>query len=63
MSLKIELHIDIINRIADYVETSKDLYDRSVWIKENFMVYKRFYVERLRIEEALAGGKSCFDLC
>lgn len=53
-----------MNRIGEYVESSEELYERGVWDKENFMVYKKYYMERVRVEEGVLGGygKNCFML-
>jgi hypothetical protein len=59
---KIELHMEIVNTIAEYVENSGNLYNQSLWQCENFMMYKRYYAERLRIQETLNGNRNCFTL-
>jgi|JI6StandDraft_1071083.scaffolds.fasta_scaffold07163_3 hypothetical protein len=59
---KMELHIEVINRIAEYVEESSNLYDNTVWRCENFMMYKRYYMERVRVQETLNGYRNCFTL-
>jgi hypothetical protein len=62
---KIEIHLEIVNRIGEYVENSEQLYEKKAWDKENFLIYKKYYLERLRVEECLHGGsfsRNCFTL-
>lgn len=48
--------------MAEYVEESGNLYSSTIWRCENFMMYKRYYLERMRVHEALSGSRNCFTL-
>lgn len=59
----IHIHLRIINELSDFVEMTAEMYEESSsnWIElQSFLIYKKFYSERVKIVESLRSGKSCF---
>ena len=53
---KITLHLEILGELAEYSKELIDIYeDISEWEELVFLVYKKYYIERLKVARALRG--------
>lgn len=47
---KIEFHIELINTLSNFVYKSTELeYLMEDWDELNFLIYKKFYLERMKV--------------
>lgn len=59
---KIELHLELLNLLPAYVKQFKQIYEEiECWDELLFLTYKKFYLERIKIHQALFGNTSNYS--
>ena len=64
ISYKIHLHLEILGELAQYSKELLEEYEDSAeWEELAFLVYKKYYIERLKVARSLRGiGSNPFNL-